>query len=41
MVVFGHIGCIPAKRLFSGKVVVFWQSGCNRAKWVVFGQKWS
>ena len=27
------------KRLFSDKVVVFWQSGCIRAKVVVFGQK--
>ena len=26
--------------LNSGKVVVFWQSGCIRAKVVIFGQKW-
>ena len=34
MVVFGHIGYIPAKLFFSGKVVVIGQSGCNRAKWL-------
>ena len=44
MVVFGHIGYIPANLFFSGKVVVIRQSGCNRAKWlcsvkvVVFGK---
>ena len=33
MVVFGQ------KRLYSEKVVVFAQSGCNRAKVVIFEQK--
>ena len=30
---------IGQKRLNSGKLVVFWQSGCILAKVVVFGQK--
>ena len=51
MVVFGQSGCIGAEvdvfgknRLYSGKVVVFWQDGCIRerrfysGKVVVFGQ---
>ena len=45
MVVFWQIGCIRAKWLYTGKVVVFWQNllysgkkGCIRAKLVVFGQ---
>ena len=31
---------VGQKWLYSGKVVVFGQSGCNRAKVLVFGQKW-
>ena len=38
MVVFGHIGYIPAKLFFSGKMVVIGQSGCVRLKVVVFGK---
>ena len=45
MVAFGQGCCIRAKRLYSGKVVVFGQklfysckSGCICAKVVVFGQ---
>ena len=34
------MGSIRAKCLYSGKVVVIGQSGCIRAKVVVFGQKW-
>ena len=33
-------GNILAKWLYSGKVVVYGQSGCIRAKVDVFGQKW-
>ena len=35
---FGQSSCIWARWLFSGKVVLFEQSGCIRAKVVVFGQ---
>ena len=45
MVVFGLSGCIRAKWLYWGKMVIFAQkllfsgkSGCNWAKVVVFGQ---
>ena len=38
MVVFGKRGCIRAKWLYSGKVVVFGQSGCTRETAVVFEQ---
>ena len=37
---FGKRGCILASLLYLGKVVLFWQSGCNRAEVVVLGQKW-
>ena len=40
VVVFGQRGSVRAKWLYSGKVVVLWQSFCNRARNVVFGQKW-
>ena len=47
MFVFGQKWLYWAKRLYSGKVLVFGQSGCNptkgfciRSKMVVFGQKW-
>ena len=42
----GKSGCSREKLFCSGKVVVFeqsgflWESGCIRAKVVVFGQKW-
>ena len=38
MVVVRRDGIILAKRLCSGKVVVFWQNGCIQEKTVVFGQ---
>ena len=31
VVLFGHIGCIPAKWFYSGKMDLFGQSGCNWA----------
>ena len=38
---FGKCGCIRAKQLYSGKVVVnFGKSGCFSAKLVIFGQIW-
>ena len=33
----GKSGCILAKLLYSGKVVVFGKGGCNRVKLVVIG----
>ena len=33
----GKVVAFRSKWLFSGKVVVNWQSGCNRPKVVVFG----
>ena len=36
----GKSGCIRGKRLYSDKVIVFLQSGCARAKVIVFVQKW-
>ena len=38
MVVFGQTGCILAKWLYSGKVVVFGQKGCCPSKVAVFEQ---
>ena len=38
MVVFGKIGCIRAKWLYSSKEILFGQSCCIWAKVVVFGQ---
>ena len=42
MVVFSwaKMVVIEQKLLYSVKVVVFGQSGCNRAKLVVFEKKW-
>ena len=36
----GKSGCIQAKWFLSGKNVLFGQSGRNRAKLVVVGQRW-
>ena len=36
----GKSGCICAKMFYSGKVSYSGKRGCNRAKVVVFGQKW-
>ena len=38
MVVFGQSGCIRAKWLYSGKVVVFGENNSIQEKVVVFGQ---
>ena len=38
---FRQSGCIRKKWLYSVKVFVFVKSGCNRAKVVVLGHKWS
>ena len=40
LVVFVQGGCIWAKWLFSCKVVLFGQGGCNRGKVNVLVQKW-
>ena len=40
MVVFGISGCIRARWLYSGNLVVFCKSGGIWAKVVVFGEKW-
>ena len=40
MVVIGQRACIRARWFCSCKCVVFGRRGCNRAKVVVFGQKW-
>ena len=34
----GKSRCIRTKRLYSGRVVVFVQSGCNIAKWLYSGK---
>ena len=35
----GKSGCIRAKLMYLGKVVLFVQSGCILVKMVVFGQR--
>ena len=40
IVVFGQIGCIGAKRLYSGKVVVFGQNWLYSGNIVVCGKNW-
>ena len=35
---FGHSGCLRAELVVFGKVVIFEQSGCSRAKWLESGK---